>query len=344
MRLDCLPRKATGRPPKLNQIAPPNDFGHENADDAVADVRAAIDLCAFERDRGVKPASFEYHSPTRIDEVLTLLERHEGEARLLAGGQSLVPMMNFRLAMPAAIVDLNRVAGLAAIEIAEGAVRIGAMARQRQIEFAPLLRRRLPLLSDAMGWIGHLPTRSRGTIGGSLAHADPAAEIPMVLQALEGEVIVRGPAGERRIAAPDLIEAPLTTSLAADEIITEVRFPAMPPRAGHAIEEFARRRGDFAIAAVAVMLVRDGERCAAARLATAGIGPVPVRLRDAEAILEQRGLGERAIAAAAEKAAELVEPMADHHGSADYRRHLTAVLTRRAVLKAARGQSDDATG
>lgn len=298
---------------------------------------------ASERDRRVKPASFDYHSPKGIDEALTILERHRGEARVLAGGQSLVPMMNFRLAMPAAIVDLNRVPGLADIEMAEGTVRIGAMARQRQIEFAPLLRERLPLLSDAMGWIGHLPTRSRGTIGGSLAHADPAAEIPMVLQALEGEVAVRGPHGERRIAAPDLIEAPLTTSLAADEIITEVRFPVMPPGATHAIEEFARRKGDFAIAAIAVVLVRDGGRCAAARLATAGIGPVPVRLRDAEAILEQRGLGDDAIAAAAQKAAELVEPMSDQNGSADYRRHLTAVLTRRAVLRAARERSD-ATG
>jgi aerobic carbon-monoxide dehydrogenase medium subunit len=282
----------------------------------------------------VKPAKFEYHAPASVEEALEILERYQGEARVLAGGQSLVPMMNFRLATPAAIVDLNRIAGLAEIDEADGAVTIGAMVRQRQIEFAPLIAEKLPLLSAATRWIGHLPTRTRGTIGGSIAHADPAAEIPMILQTLEGEVVVRTLQGERRIRASDLFLAPLTTSLAADEIITEIRFPAMPPGACHAIEEFARRKGDFAIAAISVMLVREGERCTMARLATAGIGPVTVRLRDAEAILEERGLGDAAIAAAAEKAAELVEPMSDQHGSADYRRHLTGVLTRRAVHKA----------
>ena len=282
----------------------------------------------------MKPAKFEYHAPASVEEALQVLERYQGEARVLAGGQSLVPMMNFRLATPAAIVDLNCVAGLAEIGAADGVVTIGAMVRQRRIEFAPMIAEKLPLLSAATRWIGHLPTRTRGTIGGSIAHADPAAEIPMILQVLEGEVVVRGPQGERRIAASDLFLAPLTTSLAADEIITEVRFPAMPAGACHAIEEFARRKGDFAIAAISVMLVRDGERCTMARLATAGIGPVTVRLRDAEAILEERGLGDAAIVSAAEKAAELVEPMSDQHGSADYRRHLTGVLTRRAVHKA----------
>jgi aerobic carbon-monoxide dehydrogenase medium subunit len=292
----------------------------------------------------VKPAKFEYHAPASVDEALRILERYRGEARVLAGGQSLVPMMNFRLATPAAIVDLNRIPGLAETVESDGIVTIGAMARQRQIEFAPLIGEKLPLLAEAMHWVGHLPTRTRGTIGGSIAHADPAAEIPMVLQTLEGEVVARGPQGERRIAAPDLFFSPLTTSLAADEIITEVRFPAMPPKASCAIEEFARRKGDFAIAAIAVMLVRDGERCTMARLATAGIGPVTVRLREAEAILEERGLGEAAIAGAAEKAAELVEPMSDQQGSADFRRHLTAVLTRRAVQKAIRERPDAGTG
>jgi carbon-monoxide dehydrogenase medium subunit len=259
----------------------------------------------------VKPAKFEYHSPVSVDEALRILERYQGEARVLAGGQSLVPMMNFRLATPAAIVDLNRVAGLAGIGETDGAVSIGAMARQRQIEFAPLIAEKLPLLGAAMRWIGHLPTRTRGTIGGSIAHADPAAEIPMILQTLAGEV---------------------------------VRFPPMATEASYAIEEFARRKGDFAIAAIAVMLMRDGERCTMARLATAGIGPVTVRLRNAEAILEERGLGEASVAAAADKAAELVEPMSDQHGSADFRRHLTGVLTRRAVQKAIRERAHAGTG
>lgn len=282
----------------------------------------------------MKPAKFEYHCPATVDEAIALLGQYQGEARLLAGGQSLVPMMNFRLATPAAIVDLNRIPGLSGVEMADDVVSIGAMARQRQLEFAPLVTERLPLLREALRWVGHLPTRTRGTIGGSIAHADPAAEIPMVLQALAGEVVARGPSGERRIAASDLVLAPLTTALGADEILTEVRLPVMPPGANHAIEEFARRKGDFAIAAIAVMLVRDGEHCTTARIATAGVGPVPVRLHGAEAILEARGLDEGGIAAAAQRAAELVEPMADHNASADFRRHLAGVLTRCAVLKA----------
>jgi carbon-monoxide dehydrogenase medium subunit len=291
----------------------------------------------------VKPAKFDYHRPATIDRAIAILQQYQGEARVLAGGQSLVPMMNFRLATPAAIVDLNRIPGFADIEAADGVVRIGAMARQRQVEFAPLITERVPLLREAVRWIGHLPTRTRGTIGGSIANADPAAEIPMVLQALGGEVVARSPQGERRIPAPELFLGALTTSLAADEIVTEVRFPAMAPYCRYAIEEFARRKGDFAIAAIAVMLVQEGERCTMARLATAGVGPVPIRLREAEAVLEEKGLGEAAVEAAAEKAAELVEPMSDHNASADYRRHLTAVLTRRGVLKAVKDHQHVAT-
>jgi len=282
----------------------------------------------------VKPAKFEYHAPASVDEALAILGRYDGEARVLAGGQSLVPMMNFRLARPTAIVDLNRIDGLAYVEEEGVIVRIGSMTRQRRLEFDPLVAAKLPLLREALRWVGHLPTRSRGTIGGSLAHADPSAEIPMVLQTLEGEVVARGPQGERRIAAQDLFHAALTTSLDPLEIITEVRFPAMPAQAACAVEEFARRKGDFAIAAVAVMLVRDGERCAKARLATAGVGPASIRLRDAETVLEQKGLGEAAIAEAADKAKAAVDPVSDLNGSAEYRRHLTGVLMSRAVLKA----------
>ena len=282
----------------------------------------------------MKPAKFEYHAPASIEEALAILGRYDGEARVLAGGQSLVPMMNFRLATPSAIVDLNRIDGLANVEEDGEVIRIGSMARQRRLEFDPLVAAKLPLLREALRWVGHLPTRSRGPIGGSIAHADPAAEIPMVLQALEGEVVAHGPQGERRIPAQDLFHAALTTSLAPLEIITEVRFPAMPARAAYAVEEFARRKGDFAIAAVAVMLMRDGERCIKARLATAGVGPASIRLRDAEAVLEQKGLSEDAIAEAADKAKAQVDPVADLNGSAEYRRHLTGVLASRAIAKA----------
>jgi len=282
----------------------------------------------------VKPAKFEYHTPASVDEALAILGHYDGEARVLAGGQSLVPLMNFRLATPRAIVDLNRIAELAYVGEDGEIVRIGSMTRQRRLEFEPLVAAKLPLLREALRWVGHLPTRSRGTIGGSIAHADPSAEIPMVLQALEGEIVARGSQGERRIAAQNLFHAALTTSLAPLEIITEVRLPAMPAQAGYAVEEFARRKGDFAIAAVAVTLVRDGERCTKARLATAGVGPIPIRLRDAEAVLEQKGLSEDAITEAADRAAAEVDPVSDLNGSAEYRRHLTGVLTSRAVAKA----------
>ncbi|HEX5319622.1 MAG TPA: xanthine dehydrogenase family protein subunit M [Stellaceae bacterium] len=284
----------------------------------------------------MKPAKFDYHAPASVDEALALLQRYGGEARLLAGGQSLVPMMNFRLVAPAALIDLNRVAGLDHI-VADGAtVRIGAMTRQRTIEFSPLIAARLPLLRQAVRWIGHLPTRSRGTIGGSIAHADPAAEIPMVLRALDGEVVARGPSGERRIAAADLFLSPLTTALQPDEILTEIRLPAMPENAGCAVEQFARRHGDFAIATVAAVVVQTGGGRHTVRLATGGVGPVPARLGAAETILEQEGFGRAALAAAGDKAAELVDPLSDRNASADYRRHLTAVLTRRAAAAAAR--------
>ena len=282
----------------------------------------------------MKPAKFEYHAPASIDEALAILARYNGEARLLAGGQSLVPMMNFRLARPNAVVDLNRIEGLAYVEEEGEVVRIGSMTRQRRLEFDPLVAAKLPLLREALRWVGHLPTRSRGTIGGSIAHADPSAEIPMVLQALEGEVVARGPQGERRVPPQELFQAALTTSLHPLEIITEVRFPAMPAQATCAVEEFARRKGDFAIAAIAVVLLLDGERCTKARLATAGVGPTSIRLHDAEAVLEQKGLSETAVSEAADKAAAQVDPVADLNGSTEYRRHLTGVLTGRAILKA----------
>ena len=282
----------------------------------------------------MKPAKFEYHAPASVDEALAILGRYDGEARLLAGGQSLVPMMNFRLARPTAIVDLNRIDGLAYVEEEGEVIRIGSMTRQRRLEFDPLVAAKLPLLREALRLVGHLPTRSRGTIGGSIAHADPSAEIPMVLQTLEGEVVARGTQGERRIPAQDLFDAALTTSLDPFEIITEVQFPSIPAQAVCGVQEFARRKGDFAIAAVAVMLVRDGERCTKARLATAGVGPTSIRLRDAEAVLEQHGVGEAAIAEAAEKAKAQVDPVSDLNGTAEYRRHLTGVLMSRAIVKA----------
>ena len=282
----------------------------------------------------MKPAKFDYHAPASVEEALALLQRYGGDAKILAGGQSLMPLMNFRLSRPAALVDLNRIASLAYVSEHDGQVRLGAMTRQRTIEFSPVVARKLPLLREATRWVGHLPIRTRGTIGGSLAHADPSAEYPAVLMALEGEVVARGPRGERVVKAADLFQTYLTTSLAPEEILVEVRLGAMPAGAGYALEEFARRHGDFAIVGIAALIVREGRRCTRARLATAGTGPVPVRLRAAEEILERDGLDDAAIDAAARRASELVSPDSDLHASADYRRHLTGVLTGRALRRA----------
>jgi CO/xanthine dehydrogenase FAD-binding subunit len=282
----------------------------------------------------VKPPKFDYHAPASVEEALALLARYGGDAKILAGGQSLVPLLNFRLSRPVALVDLNRIVALAYIRAENGEVRFGAMTRQRTIEFSPLVSERVPLLTEATRWVGHLPIRSRGTIGGSIAHADPSAEYPTVLSALEGSVVARGPKGERVVGAGELFQSYLTTSLAADEILTEVRLPAMPRGAGYAFEELARRHGDFALVGIAAVIARDGERCTMARLATSGVGPTPIRLREAEQILEHDGLGDAAIEAAGRRASELVDPDSDIHASSDYRRHLTGVLTGRAIKRA----------
>lgn len=283
----------------------------------------------------MKPARFAYHAPATVEEAIALLARYGGEAKLLAGGQSLMPLMNFRLARPAALIDLNAVQSLAYIREVDSQVRFGAMTRQRAIEFSPVVRRRLPLLAEATALVGHLPIRTRGTIGGSLAHADPSAEYPAVLAALDGAVVARGPRGERTLQAAELFQGYLSTSLAADEVLVEVRLPAMPDGAGYAFEEFNRRSGDFAIVGIAAMLIGQGRRCTTARVVTAGVGPAPARLRPAEEILERDGLTAAAIEAAARRAAELVEPESDIHASADYRRNLTRVLTGRALHRAA---------
>ena len=282
----------------------------------------------------MKPAPFDYADPRSLDEARALLARHGEDAKILAGGQSLMPMLNFRLTRPAALIDVNRIAPLAYVREDNGTVALGAMTRQRTIEFSPIVARRLPLLAAATRWVGHLPIRSRGTIGGSIAHADPSAEYPAVFTALDGTVVAQSPRGRRTLKAGELFETYLTTRLTADELLVEVRLPAMPAGCGYAFEEFARRHGDFAIVGIAAMIVRAGPRCTMARLATAGAGPVPTRLREAEAILERDGLGDAAIAAAAARAAELVTPDGDVHATAAYRRHLTGILTARALRRA----------
>ncbi len=284
----------------------------------------------------MKPAPFEYHAPATTEDAVALLQRYGGEAKLLAGGQSLLPLLNFRLSRPAALVDLNRIGALAYIREEDGQIMLGAMTRQRAIERSPLVRSRVPLLAEATAFVGHLPIRTRGTIGGSLAHADPAAEYPAVVSALDGELVVTGSAGTRTVPPEAFFVTYLTTSLAADEILAEVRLPIPPAGSGWAFEEFSQRHGDFAIVGIAGLLVSEDGRCGRARLAATGVGPTPVRLRAAEAIVEGGPLDERTFQAAGARAAELVTPESDLHASADYRRHLTRLLTVRVLQTAAR--------
>jgi CO/xanthine dehydrogenase FAD-binding subunit len=282
----------------------------------------------------MKPPPFDYHAPHSAAEALELLGRYGADARLLAGGQSLVPLLNFRLSAPAVIVDLNRAADLAYIGEANGQVRLGAMTRQRAIEFSPLVKSRLPLLAEATRWVGHLPTRTRGTIGGSLAHSDPAAEYPAVAAALDAELVIRGRAGSRVMRADEFFVGFMTTALQPGEMLVEVRMAAQAPNSGWAFEEFSRRHGDFAIVGIAAMVVVEGDRIRSARLAACGAGPTAIRLGAAEGILERGGVDDRYIDDAAARAAELVDPGADLHASVEYRRHLTRVLTRRALKRA----------
>ncbi|MBI3799428.1 MAG: xanthine dehydrogenase family protein subunit M [Deltaproteobacteria bacterium] len=291
----------------------------------------------------MKPSPFIYHDPTSIEEALALLQHYSGDAKVLAGGQSLMPLLNFRLSAPTALVDINRIAALSYIQQEAGQLRIGALTRQRTLEFSALVREHLPLLYEATTLVGHLPIRTRGTIGGSLAHADPAAEYPAVATVMEAELVVQGPKSQRILRPEEFFLGYLTTALASDEVLVEVRFPIPPPTSGWAFVEFARRHGDFALVGIAALLDAEGEQCRRARLATAGVGPTPVRLRAAEQILEHEGLTEQSIEAAAVRAAELVEPQSDLHASTDFRRHLTQVLTRRA-LRQAKARSQERQG
>ena len=281
----------------------------------------------------MKPASFAYHAPHTLDEALRLVAELE-DARLLAGGQSLVPMLNLRLAMPAHVIDLGRIASLAGIEETDQRVVIGAMTTQRQIEKSPLIARRCPLLHEAIAQVGHQQTRNRGTIGGSLCHLDPAAELPVVAAALEATLEATSIEGTRRIAFRDFPVGYLQSQLRRDEILTRVEFPALEARTGWAFVEFARREGDFAITSVAALVTCDADgKIARARIAAGGLGPRPMRVVDTE----ERLAGRAWSATLADVAGELVAAQpaeGDALYPADYRRHLAGVLARRALAQA----------
>ena len=284
----------------------------------------------------MKPASFEYHAPRAVEEALALLREHQDEAKVLAGGQSLVPAMNFRLARPAVLVDIGHLDELDRIDESDPAsVTIGARVRHLDLErntiSGPLGR----LLAETGRWVGHYPIRVRGTFGGSLAHADPAAEWCALACALDAEMHCRSASGSRVVDAADFFEGMIfTTSLADDEMLERVRLPRLGDAWGVGVAEFARRLGDFAIVLAVAAVERDGDGIASARIALGGVGGGPVRARNAETTLSGQPSTPEAVAAAAAAAADEVDPTGDIHGSADYRRDLVRAMVSRALRQA----------
>jgi aerobic carbon-monoxide dehydrogenase medium subunit len=284
----------------------------------------------------MKPPPFGYSAPTTLDEALALLREHGEDARPLAGGQSLVPLLSFRLARPSHLVDLAGIGELGNIDVDGGHLVIGAMVREGAAEHHEDVSHLVPLLAQALPLIGHPAIRSRGTIGGSLAHADSAAELPAVALLLDAELVVQSSArGKRTIKAADFFIGFFTTALEPDEILTEVRIPGAEPHTGSAIEEVARRHGDFAMVGAAAMVRLENGKVADARVALTGVSDVPVRAIEAEAILVGAEPTDEAIATAADEAAKSLSPPADLHGSSAYRRHIAAVLMSRTLTVAA---------
>jgi carbon-monoxide dehydrogenase medium subunit len=288
----------------------------------------------------MKLPAVEYEAPETVAEAVDLLTKHQDEASVLAGGQSLIPLLALRLARPATLIDINGVQELSGVSASNGWVTVGAMTREYVAEDSPVIVDTVPLLAAALPLIGHEAIRSRGTIGGSLAHADPSAELPAVALAVDAELVVRSQSGERVIPAADWFEGFLATSRRADELLVEVRFPAAAPGTGVAFTEVARRHGDFAIVGLAASLTLSGGVISDARLAFSGVSDVPVRAAEAEDLL----IGERPSASLFEEAARLatadLDPPADLHGSSEYRKQVAATLVRRG-LHAAVGNADE---
>ena len=280
----------------------------------------------------MKPVAFDYLTPTSVKETLTVLEDMGDRAKIIAGGQSLVPMMNFRLARPEILIDINRLAELSYIREENGALVIGALTRQRDVETSPTVRRACPLLSDAVSYVAHAAIRNRGTIGGSIVHADPAAEIATVLMALEGSIKIADSTGERTVDPEAFFLTYLTTTLAPNEMVVEVSFPIPPPGAGWGFAEISRRHGDFALAAVGAMLRLDQEgHCDVARIALGGVAPTPVRAVAAEEMLLGSECTAEVIEAAAQAVRQACDTDSDYHASAEYREHLAVALTRQSL-------------
>ena len=290
----------------------------------------------------MKPPAFDYIAADSIAMAVAALAQAGDDAKIIAGGQSLVPMLNFRMLRPSVLVDINRIAGLDVIDETSDAIRVGALTRHYQLETSPLIARHLPVLSCAMTHVAHLAIRNRGTIGGSLAHADPAAELPMMALLLDAELRIASASGERTVAARDFFLGALTVDLASSEIITEIVLPKLPPRTGWGFEEVARRHGDFALAAVAATLTVSGGAIEQARIALTGVGATALRAAEAEGLLVGHALEPDLVSRVIDAVRATIEPETDLHASSDYRRHLAGVLTGRALAAAWRRAHESA--
>jgi aerobic carbon-monoxide dehydrogenase medium subunit len=283
----------------------------------------------------MKLPPFDYEAPHTVSEAVELLAEHGDEASVLAGGQSLIPLLALRLARPAVLIDINGLEELSGVSAADGWLAMGAMTREYMAEESHSVAEAVPLLAAALPFIGHEAIRSRGTVGGSLAHADPAAELPAVARALDAEFLVRGPSGDRIIPAAEWFEGYLTTSRQPDELLVEVRFPTAEPGTGVSFQEVARRHGDFAIVGLAASLVLAGGAISDARLAFSGLSDVPVRAAAAEDLLVGQRPSAELFDEAARRATADVDPPDDLYGSSDYRKTVAAALVRRGLRAAA---------
>jgi CO/xanthine dehydrogenase FAD-binding subunit len=281
----------------------------------------------------MKPPPFEYLAVDSVQAATAALAAADGEGKLLAGGQSLLPMLNFRLLRPSVLIDINRILDLAYVKEEGERIRIGALTRHRMIETSELVATNLPVLTEAMGHVAHLAIRNRGTIGGSLSHADPAAELPMMSLLLDAELELASAQAERTVSAADFFVGALTTDMTEGEMLVSVSFPKLLPSSGWAFEEVARRSGDFALACVAVCLERNGDRASKARIGMMGVGETPMRATEAERLLTSRPFDDHLVTTAVNSIRASVEPNSDLHASADYRRHLVGVLAERAIRK-----------
>jgi len=282
----------------------------------------------------MKPAAFEYVRPGSLNEALQALSYHANNAKILAGGQSLVPMMNLRMVHPAVIIDINRVPGLDGIRTDGNALVVGALARHSTLRESPIVATHCPLMSEAYQHVAHKPIRNRGTLGGNISHADPASEMPAVLLATDSTIVVQSAKGQRKIAAANFFLGLMQTALQTGEMVTEIRIPVAPTNQGWAFEEAANRKGDFAMAAVGATLTLSGGICSQAAIAVAGMSERATRLSALEVLLERQALDDGLIMRAALLAKNSVNPDSSYHADADFKRDLAEALTERALKNA----------